>query len=294
MTSRVLIVDDDEMVVDSLTSLLQFEDIESASACDRLSARAMMAGAFYPVIIADVRLETEEQGLELLDDIKRVSPKSRVISLTGFSTPELERELRSRGSTGMIQKPAAGAEIIEAITGLLAEAERIVDATEPADFDTLHASVGRVLHSIAQRKYRLRADEAEDVVQQAWLLFLNKRAIVENVPAWMAGTVKNLCRKQIDGARRSREKFVNVETIDGMADPARRSPERAMDLEQALAVLDEMSRQICRLIAVDGREYGEVSVMTGLPVGSIGPMYLRAKKKMRRFASETHTQRAAL
>jgi len=285
MKSRVLIVDDDEAVVDGLTVLLQLEDIESAGAFDRLSAQAMIAGTFYPVIIADVRLQTEEQGLELLDDIRRLSPRSRVISITGFSTPELERELRLRGSTGMIPKPSSAAEIIEAITSLLAEVERLVNAGDVADLNQLHRDVRKVLYAIALRKYRLGAEEAEDVVQQAWLLYLEKRALVESPPAWLAGTVTNLCRKQIDRSRRSRERFINVDAIDDMADSSCRAPDRALTLDQALAGLDEASRNVCRLIAVEGHAYAEVSLLTGLPLGSIGPMYIRAKKKMSAIAA---------
>ena len=51
-------------------------------------------------------------------------------------------------------------------------------------------------------------------------------------------------------------------------------------LHQALGSLSEASRAICILI-IKGYAYDEVSAITGLPLGSIGPMYLRAKSKMR-------------
>jgi hypothetical protein len=52
-------------------------------------------------------------------------------------------------------------------------------------------------------------------------------------------------------------------------------------LRQALAGLDEQSRDLCILIAIEGYAYDEVSAKLGLPLGSIGPMYIRAKSKMR-------------
>jgi len=36
-----------------------------------------------------------------------------------------------------------------------------------------------------------------------------------------------------------------------------------------------------KFIAIKGYAYDEVSAITGLPIGSIGPMYIRAKSKMR-------------
>jgi DNA-directed RNA polymerase specialized sigma24 family protein len=44
--------------------------------------------------------------------------------------------------------------------------------------------------------------------------------------------------------------------------------------------LDDQSRTRCILIAVEGLAYDEVSKRLSLPLGSIGPMYLRAKSKM--------------
>jgi CheY-like chemotaxis protein len=79
MKSKVLTVDDDALVVDGLTMLLQLEDIDSAGASDRLSAQALMSGTFHPGIIADVRLRTANEGLKLLDQIRRVSPSSCVL-----------------------------------------------------------------------------------------------------------------------------------------------------------------------------------------------------------------------
>lgn len=283
MKSRVLIVDDDETIVDGLTVLLELEDIDSAGAFDRLSAQALMTGTFYPVIVADVRLRTEQEGLELLDDIRRVSPRSRVISLTGFSTPELECELRERGSSATICKPSSGTEIIEAIVALLAEVEELLASADGEGLEALHGKVRRILFSIASRKYHLDSEEAEDVVQQAWLLFLEQRGSVEKPSAWLAGTVTNLCRRQIDRSVRARQTFVSVEAIDQISDEGSAVSDRAMVLREAMARLDETSRMVCNLIAVEGHAYHEVSLITGLPLGSVGPTYLRAKAKMRRI-----------
>jgi RNA polymerase sigma factor (sigma-70 family) len=292
MKTRVLVVDDDEAIVDGLTSLLQMEDMDCAGACDRLSAGALMTGTFYPVIIADVRLHTEAQGLQLLDDIKRLSPRSRVISITAFSTPELESELRLRGSTSTIQKPASGGEIIAAIGALLAEVELLAAGQEALDLDQLYLDVRKLLYSISLRKYHLSMEEAEDVTQQTWLLFLEKRGLIHTPPAWLAGTVTNLCRRTIDRSKRSRDQFVGVDAIENMADSEAHSPDNAIALDQALAGLDEESRTLCRLIAIEGRPYEEVSAITGLPLGSIGPMYLRSKKKMREHENAS-SRRAA-
>jgi len=280
MSRRVLVVDDEEAIVAGLMYLLETEEIESSGAHDRVSAESLMEGTFYPVIVADLRLHTEAEGLALLDGIRRISPRSRVVTLTGYSTPELEAEVRRRGSAIVIQKPALGPEILAAIDDLLAEVEALAASQETLDLEQLHLGLRRLLHSIPIKRYGLTADEAEEVVQQAWLLFLQKRDLIRIARPWMIGTVSNLCKRQIDSSRRRRETFVLCEDLAELPD-LRVEPSDEIAIRQALAGLDERSRELCTLIAIEGYAYDEVSAMMNLPLGSIGPMYIRAKTKMR-------------
>jgi RNA polymerase sigma factor (sigma-70 family) len=280
MAGRVLIVDDEEAIVEGLLALLQCEAIESSGALNRLSAELLMEGMFYSVVVADLRLHTETEGLELLDAIRRISPRSRVLTLTGFATLELETEVLRRGSTKVMRKPAKAEEILGAIADLLAEVEKMAAAQETLDLEQLHLGMRKLLHSIPRKRYGLSADEAEEVVQQAWLLFLEKRDLIRVARPWLIGTVANLCKRQIGAAMRRRETFVGDDVLAELPD-ANVSSDDTIALRQALASLSEESRTLCILIAINGYAYEEVSAITGLPLGSIGPMYLRAKSKMR-------------
>lgn len=289
MKPRVLVVDDEQSIVFGLTSLLALNDIDSAGAFDRLSAEAMMKGTFYSVILADIRLHTEAEGLELLDDIQRLSPRSRVLSMTAYVTPELEREVRARGSSSVIRKPASTGQIIGAITDLLAEIEKLAAEQTVFDLAKLQIHMRKIQFSIAQRRYGLTLEEAEDVMQDAWLLFLERQGSIRTAHEWLAGTVANLCRHHIDRSIRSRKRFAGDDGIENMAGHAG-GPETGIAVRQALAGLDKNSRNLCTLIGMEGYAYGEVSSRTGLPLGSIGPMYMRAKKKLR-LALETNARR---
>jgi RNA polymerase sigma factor (sigma-70 family) len=281
MSQRVLIVDDEEAIVAGLMCLLETEEIESCGAFDRLSAESLMEETFYSVIVTDLRLHTEAEGLELLDGIRRISPRSRVLTLTGFSTPELEAEVLRRGAVMMSRKPAGGAEILAAIADLLAEMEKLAASQETLDLERLHLGLRRLLHSIPRKRYGLTADEAEDVVQQAWLLFMEKREGIRMPRPWLIGTVANLCKRQIGLSRRRRETFVGDDALAEFPDTRVESADGEIALGQALAALDQQSRALCILIAIEGHAYDEVSALMGLPLGSIGPMYIRAKSKMR-------------
>ena len=280
MKPRVLVVDDEHAIVLGLTSLLDLHDIESAGAYDRLTAEAMIKETFFDVILADIRLDTEEEGLELLEDIQRLSPRSRVLSMTGYATPELERQVLALGSSSVIHKPASTGQILAAIDALLAQIEVLAVQENGLDLAELQVHMRKILFSIAQRRYGLMLEEAEDVVQEAWLLYLERRGVVRSASAWLAGTVANLCRRQIDRSVRSRKRFVDDTGIENLPD-GQEGAETGIAVRQALAGLDKGSQNLCKLIAFDGYAYKEVSSRTGLPLGSIGPMYMRAKKNLR-------------
>jgi RNA polymerase sigma factor (sigma-70 family) len=281
MARRVLIVDDEVAIVEGLLSLLHCEAIESNGAFDRIGAESLMEATFYSVIVADLRLHTEAEGLELLDAIRRISPRSRVLTLTGFATLELENEVLRRGSSKVMRKPAPAEDILGAIADLLAEVEKMAAAQETLDLEQLHLGMRNLLHSIPRKRYGLTADEAEEVVQQAWLLFLEKRELIRMARPWLIGTVANLCKRQIGASKRRRESFVGEEVLAELPDTNVVSFDDHIALRQALDSLSEESRALCILIAIKGYAYDEVSAITGLPLGSIGPMYLRAKSKMR-------------
>jgi len=281
MAGRVLIVDDEEAIVEGLLGLLQCEAIEGNGAFDRLGAESLMEETFYSVIVADLRLHTEAEGLELLDAIRRITPRSRVLTLTGFATLELENEVLRRGSSKVMRKPAPAEDILGAIADLLAEVEKMAAAQETLDLEQLHLGMRNLLHSIPRKRYGLTADEAEEVVQQAWLLFLEKRELIRVARPWLIGTVANLCKRQIGASKRRRESFVGEEVLAELPDTNVDSSDDNIALRQALASLTKQARTLCILIAIKGYAYDEVSAITGIPLGSIGPMYLRAKSKMR-------------
>lgn len=281
MNGRVLVVDDEKAIVAGLLCLLETEQIEGAGAFDRQSAETLMKETFFPVIVADLRLHTESEGLKLLDSVRRISPRSRVLTLTGLSTPELDEEVLRRGAVMVIRKPAGNLEILEAVSRWLEEVERLATSQETLDFEALHRGLRKLLHAIPRKRYGLTNEEAEEVVQQAWLLFLENREVIRKARPWLMGTVANLCKHRIGLIHRRRETFVGDEELARIPG-TRVENDSEIALGQAMAVLDEQSRDLCHLIGVEGYAYDEVSARLKLPLGSIGPMYIRAKSKMRR------------
>jgi RNA polymerase sigma factor (sigma-70 family) len=283
MKRRVLIVDDEEAIVTGLTMLFEEESFESVGALDRSAAEEIMGSSFCPVVIADLCLKSVEEGLALIDHIRLTSPGSRVLVLTAFATPDVVADLRERGVELVFQKPTPGAEILDAVLELLDEIEREAAADE-LTLEELYLSARARLYSIPRRRFNLSHDSAEDVLQEAWLMFLEKRGIVRAPGPWLSGTVVNLARQHLDWRKRKRETPQEDSGLEEMSGAAHNTV-ASMSMRQALERIDERSRTLCMLIGLDGFSYGEVSAATGLPVGSIGPLYIRAKQKLREALS---------
>lgn len=272
---NILIVDDDPAIVAGIEALLELNGLPAVGVLDAESAEARIAGEFFPIILADLRLRTEEDGLRLLDAVRRLSPRSRVASMTGFADAATEQRLRERGVRTILLKPVGEDVLIAALREMLAAVETAEESC--ASDDELYAATAGRLHAIARGRFGFDRDDAEDLVQETWLLFLEKRSAIRTPKTWLSGTVANLCRQQIDA--RVRDRARSAELVDrGHTAPT----ESVISVQQALAGLDDRSRRLCTLIGLEEYSYDEASTALAMPLGSVGPSYLRAKSKLRR------------
>jgi RNA polymerase sigma-70 factor (ECF subfamily) len=72
-------------------------------------------------------------------------------------------------------------------------------------------------------------------------------------------------------------------------DQERRRADRE-EIERLLGRLDAADARLIRLHHLEGRSYGEISRITGLPLGSIGPALSRARRRMRGTPEESAGQ----
>jgi len=270
--TRILVVDDDPIVATAVSALLEAYDLAAELAFDRDTAEALLANEFFPVVLADLRLQSEEEGFLLLDSIRRISPRSRVASMTGYATPDIETRVRELGARLVLHKPVESDELIAVMREMLAEVERADDE----DLDQVYESTIATLRKISRGRYRFPAEDAEELIQEAWCLFLEKRRSIRTPKAWLSGTIANLCRQEID--RRTRLRAREEEMGEP---PIHEEKDIAIAVRQGLAKLDARSRMLCEMIGLEQRSYEEVSTAAGIPLGSIGPLYMRAKQRLR-------------
>ena len=274
---RVLVVDDDPVIVEALVTSLSLEEFDVIGVHDRATAEERIASEFFPLILTDLRMRSEDDGLQLLDAVARLSPKSRVATMTGYAAPGMEQELLARGAALVLFKPFNVFETARVLREMLATIEQTAVAQD-ADLAALYTNSLRLLHGIARKRFGLDRDDAEELVQESWCLFLEQRAKVMQPRAWLAGTIANLCRQQITRRVKSR---AEVPAEDAPELAYETAADAALIVGQLLDRVDDRTRALAELIGIERMSYDEVSAALRIPLGSVGPLYIRARKKMR-------------
>ena len=107
---RILIVDDQEMMRDSLASTLVREGHEVVACWDGAAAIAKIENGKFDLLITDLKMP-KMTGIELLQELKRLRPELPVVLMTAFATVQTAVEAMKLGAYDYIQKPFDGEEI---------------------------------------------------------------------------------------------------------------------------------------------------------------------------------------
>ncbi len=106
----ILVVDDDQIIVDSLSEFLKLEGYNVESCNDGSSAIEMLSARRCSVVISDVNM-VQTNGFELLRAIKQHYPDVVVIFITGYGTIENAVEAVKMGAFDYLTKPVNDDEI---------------------------------------------------------------------------------------------------------------------------------------------------------------------------------------
>jgi DNA-binding NarL/FixJ family response regulator len=113
---RVVIVDDHRLFVDALALLLGRDDRLEVigTAGDGYAAIELAVAQHAEVAVIDVRMP-EIDGLETARRIRKRSPQTRVILVTGLDDPRLKNQAREAGAVALLTKGALHEDLKEAI-----------------------------------------------------------------------------------------------------------------------------------------------------------------------------------
>lgn len=130
-SKKALVIDDEQIVLDSVRKILEEEDYEVDVS---LSGRQGLDRALqrqYDIVLTDIRMP-EIGGMRVLRDIKRARPAVPVVIITGYATVKSAVQAMKLGAADYLEKPFTPEELLKSVTSALEKA-----AIHPPEEQTL-------------------------------------------------------------------------------------------------------------------------------------------------------------
>ena len=102
--ARILIIDDEAAIRDSLETLLTLEGFTVEMATEGVSGMDMLTSHHYDLLLLDLSMPGES-GIDLLPGIKRLRPELPVIMITAYGTVGNVVDALRAGADNFVQKP---------------------------------------------------------------------------------------------------------------------------------------------------------------------------------------------
>ncbi|HTO53717.1 MAG TPA: diguanylate cyclase [Myxococcota bacterium] len=129
MDKRVLVVDDDRLIRELTRDALVQEGFRVATAASGREALSRLTDEGpFDLVITDLSMR-EMDGLELLERVKRASPHTEVIVLTGYASLESALQAMRLGAADYLRKPVSAPEITYGVKRTLLR-RRLIDENE--------------------------------------------------------------------------------------------------------------------------------------------------------------------
>jgi DNA-binding response OmpR family regulator len=117
MKRRILLVDDEVAVLLTLKAVLEISGFEVDTAASAKEGRSKLHTHEYQMVITDMRMESEESGLEVIKAARDAAYRPAVALLTAF--PAADEDWQEMGADKMLVKPMHTRVLLEQLEKLL-------------------------------------------------------------------------------------------------------------------------------------------------------------------------------
>jgi DNA-binding NtrC family response regulator len=120
---RILVLDDVQDAGGMIKRILERKGHEVAVFSDEEEALAFARSSIVDVAILDIRLK-KMSGVDVLEELNKISPRTQVIMLTGYPTQETAHQAQELGAFDYCVKPIDKDELEEKVASALAAGPR--------------------------------------------------------------------------------------------------------------------------------------------------------------------------
>jgi len=148
-----------------------------------------------------------------------------------------------------------------------------------------------VNHTALSRSIRLTPQDREDLCAEVFLTILaNDFAVLRHfrgqssLATYLTVIGRRVVVRELLGRKSLARSGADAEAIHNAEDHQPSPEQRLSDrdqVERMLSELDQTEADVMRLYHLEGKSYYEISMATGMPENSVGPLLSRAKTKLR-------------
>jgi DNA-binding NtrC family response regulator len=130
---RVLVVDDDRLMVRTLCDLLRLRGWEVECVYNGPDAVAAVANGLHTLVLMDIKMPGMD-GVSAFREMKRHRPGIRVILMTAYTSPERLEDARKEHPLRVLSKPVPVESLLGLMDGELETRRPVLIVDEDADF----------------------------------------------------------------------------------------------------------------------------------------------------------------
>lgn len=204
---RIILVDDEKMVVESISNLVHWEKCSAeliATCLNAYDALDIIAADKPDIVITDIKMPVLD-GLELIRRAREIKPDIEFIVLSGYEEFELAKRAMKEGVKFYLLKPCSEDEIMEAVSASIKEIEsREVNKINLLNSEEIQTELVRqmILMSIqGEARMFLKDDSFWHVIEKKHLVWVGISEIASNLRS------ESLCElfREIEGEK---QKFI--------------------------------------------------------------------------------------
>jgi len=217
MPEKILIVDDEELIRESLSFFLTKEGYKVSDAANGRIALDLVREESFDLVLTDLEMP-EMKGIELLENIGRTTPETLVVIITAYGSIDTAIAALRKGAVDYVLKPVEFDELLLKVKRLLAgrtlslenkllrnelhrqyDFEKIIG--QSAAMQKIFETIRKVASTDGTVLIHGKSGTGKELVARA-IHFNSKRATKPFIPVNCGAIVENLFESELFGHRR--------------------------------------------------------------------------------------------